>query len=159
HLHYAPKKTFRIAYSLESPVLSKVSEEAQQAVLKTVEWLRAQGHSVVEKTPEIDGVHLMKSYYVMNSGETTAMMGNIESALQRKLTINDMELVTWVLYNAGKTISAAAYSNTLSTWDQAAEVMANFNEEFDLFLTPATADSAPKVGAEWQDEAMLDRMR
>ena len=51
HLHYAPKKTFRIAYSLESPVLSKVSKEAQQAVLKTVEWLRAQGHSVVEKTP------------------------------------------------------------------------------------------------------------
>lgn len=159
HLHYAPKKTFKIAYSLESPVLSKVSEEAQQAVLKTVEWLRAQGHSVVEKTPEIDGVHLMKSYYVMNSGETTAMMGNIESALQRKLTINDMELVTWVLYNAGKTISAAAYSNTLSTWDQAAEVMANFNESFDLFLTPATADSAPKVGTEWQDEAMLNRMR
>lgn len=159
HLHYAPKKTFRIAYTLESPVLSKVSEEAQKAVLKTVEWLRAQGHSVVEKAPEIDGVHLMKSYYIMNSGETTAMMGNIESALQRKLTINDMELVTWVLFTAGKTISAAAYSNTLNTWDQAAEVMAGFNESFDLFLTPATADSPPKVGTEWQDETMLERMR
>lgn len=159
HLYYAPKNSFKIAYSLESPVLSTVSEEAKKAVLKTVDWLRTQGHSVVEKTPKIDGVHLMKSYYIMNSGETTAMMGNIETALQRKLTINDMELVTWVLYNAGKTISAAEYSNTLSTWDQAAEIMANFNEEFDLFLTPATADSAPKVGTIWQDEAMLERMR
>lgn len=150
---------FSIAYSLESPVLSEVSEEAKKAVLKTVDWLKAQGHTVVEKTPPIDGVDLMKSYYVMNSGETTAMMESIETTLQRKLTIDDMELVTWVLYNAGKTISAAAYSKTLNTWDRAAEVMAEFNEEFDLFLTPATADSAPKVGTSWQDETMLERMR
>lgn len=101
----------------------------------------------------------MKSYYVMNSGETTAMMESIETTLQRKLTIDDMELVTWVLYNAGKTISAAAYSKTLNTWDRAAEVMAEFNQEFDLFLTPATAESAPKVGTQWQDEDMLERMR
>lgn len=150
---------FSIAYSLKSPVLSEVSEDAKKAVLKTVDWLKAQGHMVVEKTPPIDGVDLMKSYYIMNSGETTAMMESIETTLQRKLTIDDMELVTWVLYNAGKTISAAAYSKTLNTWDRAAEVMAEFNEEFDLFLTPATADSAPKISTPWQDEAMLERMR
>lgn len=150
---------FNIAYSLESPILSELSDEAKKAVLKTVDWLKAQGHTVVEKTPPIDGVDLMKSYYVMNSGETTAMMESIETILQRKLTIDDMELVTWVLYNAGKTISAAAYSKTLNTWDQAAEVMAEFNQEFDLFLTPSTADSAPKVGTQWQDETMLERMR
>ena len=154
-----PTPQFSIAYSLESPILSEVSDEAKKAVLKTVDWLKAQGHTVVEKTPPIDGVDLMKSYYVMNSGETTAMMESIEITLQRKLTIDDMELVTWVLYNAGKTISAAAYSKTLNTWDRAAEVMAEFNQEFDLFLTPATADSAPKVGAQWQDEVMLERMR
>lgn len=154
-----PTPHFSIAYSLESPILSEVSEEAKNAVLKTVDWLKAQGHSVIEKTPPIDGVNLMKSYYVMNSGETTAMMESIETTLQRKLTIDDMELVTWVLYNAGKTISAAAYSKTLNTWDRAAEVMAEFNQEFDLFLTPATAESAPKVGTQWQDEDMLERMR
>ena len=154
-----PTPQFRIAYSLESPILSEVSEEAKKAVLKTVDWLKAQGYTVVEKTPPIDGVDLMKSYYVMNSGETTAMMESIETTLQRKLTIDDMELVTWVLYNAGKTISAAAYSKTLNTWDRAAEVMAEFNQEFDLFLTPATAESAPKVGTQWQDEDMLKRMR
>lgn len=154
-----PTPHFSIAYSLESPILSEVSEEAKNAVLKTVDWLKAQGHSVIKKTPPIDGVNLMKSYYVMNSGETTAMMESIETTLQRKLTIDDMELVTWVLYNAGKTISAAAYSKTLNTWDRAAEVMAEFNQEFDLFLTPATAESAPKVGTQWQDEDMLERMR
>lgn len=37
--------------------------------------------------------------------------------------------------------------------------MANFNESYDLYLTPATAEAAPKVGVQWQDEATIDRMR
>lgn len=152
-------KKFRVAYSLESPILSKVSQEAKTAVLNTVGWLKSQGHTVVEKTPPIDGIDLMKSYYIMNSGETTAMLESIENSIGRKLTIDDMELVTWVLFSAGKTISAAQYSNTLSTWDRAAETMAEFNQEYDLYLTPATADSAPKVDYPWQDEEMLERMR
>lgn len=152
-------KKFRIAYSLESPVLSEVSEEAKEAVLNTVNWLQSQGHTAAEKTPPIDGIDLMKSYYIMNSGETTAMLEGIEKKLSRKLTIDDMELVTWVLFSAGKTISAAQYSNTLNTWDRAAEVMAEFNKDYDLYITPATADSAPEVDYPWQDESTLERMR
>ncbi|WP_051910461.1 amidase [Carnobacterium pleistocenium] len=153
------RKIFRIAFSLDSPVQTPVSAEAKKAVLKTVKWLEANGHQVTEKTPEIDGIQLMKSYYAMNSGETTAMMEGIEKKLQRSVTIEDMELVTWVLYTAGKSISAASYSNTLTTWDQAAEVMANFNDSYDLYLTPATAEAAPEVGVQWQDKVILDQMR
>lgn len=154
-----PAKKFRIAFSLASPIHSVVSEEAKQAVLDTVKWLEANGHQVTEAAPDIDGIHLMKSYYIMNSGETTAMLEGIEQSLQRKLTIEDMELVTWALFNAGKSLSAASYSHTLNTWDQTAETMAHFNETYDLYLTPATAEAAPKVGAEWQSEAILERMR
>lgn len=158
-LHHLQSKSFRIAFSLESPIGTVVNEEAKKAVLKTVKWLEANGHQVTEKTPDIDGIKLMKSYYVMNSGETAAMMEGIEESLKRPLTFDDMELGTWVLYNAGKSISAASYSNTLTTWDQAAEVMADFNETYDLYLTPATADAAPEVGVQWQDESVLDQMR
>lgn len=158
-LHHLQSQSFRIAFSLESPIGTVVSEEAKKAVLKTVKWLEANGHQVTEKTPDIDGIKLIKSYYVMNSGETAAMMEGIEESLKRPLTIDDMELGTWVLYNAGKSISAASYSNTLTTWDQAAEVMADFNEIYDLYLTPATADAAPEVGVQWQDESVLDQMR
>lgn len=158
-LLHAQPKTFRIAFSLESPIGTAVSEEAKRAVLKTVFWLEANGHQVTEKKPDIDGIKLMKSYYVMNSGETAAMMEGIEESLKRPLTMDDMELGTWVLYNAGKSTSAASYSNTLTTWDQAAEVMADFNETYDLYLTPATADAAPEVGVQWQDKFVLDQMR
>src|SRR5699024_1671311 len=154
-----PAKKFRIAFSLTSQIHSVISEEAKQAVLDTVKWLEANGHQVTEATPDIDGIHLMKSYYIMNSGETTAMLEGIEQSLQRKLTIEDMELVTWALFNAGKSLSAASYSQSLNTWDQAAETMATFNETYDLYLTPATAETAPKVGTQWQSAATLERMR
>jgi amidase len=62
----------------------------------------------------------MESYYTMNAGETAAMMANLEASLERALTIDDMELMTWTLYNAGKNISAATYSNSLAAWDAAA---------------------------------------
>ncbi|MFP3649231.1 hypothetical protein SB822_61370, partial [Paraburkholderia sp. SIMBA_054] len=48
-------KPLSIAFSVESPVGTLVSEEAKQAVLKTVRWLEGQGHRVEEKTPDIDG--------------------------------------------------------------------------------------------------------
>ena len=154
----APKK-FRIAYSLASPVHGPVSSDAKKSVLSTVDWLRQKGYEVVECAPDIDGVALMQSYYTMNAGETAAMMVNLEQALQRTLTIDDMELMTWTLYNAGKSISAATYSNSLAAWDTAAETMAQFHETYDLYLTPTTADTAPLIEAKLQTNEQIERMK
>ncbi|ALV22430.1 amidase [Carnobacterium antarcticum] len=152
-----PKK-FRVAYSLVSPVHGPVSDEAKAAVLKTVRWLEQNGHQVVEEKPAIDGVSLMESYYIMNSGETAAMFANIEKGLQRPVTKSDMELMTWVLFNAGQSISASTYSNSIAAWDTAAEVMADFHQTYDLYLTPATADVAPRVDAKLQTDEQFERM-
>lgn len=159
HLEKRPQKKFRIAYSLQSPVLSPVSEEAKQAVLQIARWLEQEGHFVEEKEPAIDGIELMKSYYVMNCGETTAMLEEVEKGLDRSFALNDMELVTWVLYQSGKKVSAAAYSKTIQEWDRAAESMADFHQTYNLYLTPATAEAAPKVGVSWQTEELMEKMR
>ncbi|SEL15027.1 amidase [Carnobacterium iners] len=158
-LQQSPSKKFKIAYSLASPVHSPVSLDAKKSVLKTVEWLRQKGYEVVESTPNIDGVSLMQSYYTMNAGETAAMMANLEKTFQRALTIDDMELMTWTLYNTGKSISAATYSNSLAAWDTAAETMAHFHETYDLYLTPTTADSAPLIDANLQTDEQIERMK
>lgn len=152
------RRKFRVAYSLQSPVLSDVGVEARAAVMKMVRWLEANGHEVVEKDPDYDGVALMESYYIMNCGETTSMLQGMEKSLSRSYTLDDMELVTWVLYQAGKNVSAAAYSNTLKRWDATAEVMAHFHEDFDLLLTPTTAEAAPLVDTDWQSANLKEKM-
>lgn len=152
-------KPFRIAFSLESPIHSEVSQDAKDAVLKAVRWLEKQGHLVEEKNVPIDGISLMESYYIMNCGETTAVLESVEEQLARPFTLDDMELVTWVMYHAGKKVSAAAYSNTIKAWDRAAETMAQFRKHYDLFLTPTTAETAPKVGTKWQSDALMEQMK
>ncbi len=139
-------KPLNIAFSLESPVGTLVSEEAKTAVLKTVRWLEGQGHRIEEKTPDIDGVQLMREYYLMNSGEMALLKKNLEHSLGRRLTEDDMEIESWLLASAGRRVSAADYSASLAAWDAAAAKMAALHEHFDFYITPATAHAAPEIG-------------
>lgn len=139
-------KLMKIAYTTKSPVGTPVSEEAKSAVEKTVRWLEKQGHIVEERECPVDGKQLMRDYYMMNSGEMNATIRSLEKALGRTLTAEDMEIESWVLHEAGKVVSAAEYSESLASWDRAAELMANFHRMYDFYITPATAFPAPKVG-------------
>lgn len=140
------KRKFRIAFTTESPVGTPVSEEARHAVYKTVAWLEAQGHIVEEKANPVDGIRLMENYYIMNCGEMAGMVDSIEKTLGRPITFNDMEIVSWVLTAAGKHVTASEFTQSIAQWDVAAAQMAEFHQTYDLYVTPATAYSAPKIG-------------
>lgn len=152
------RRPFKIAFSLESPVHSQVSEEAKQAVLKTAAVLETLGYRVEEAKPQIDGIRLMEAYYAMNGAETDAMLTGIANNLGRSLTAEDMELISWSLYQYGKTISGGEYSLALGLWDQAAAVMAGFHESYDLLLQPTTAACAPRIDRAFQTQELKDRM-
>ncbi|WP_241536080.1 amidase family protein, partial [Indiicoccus explosivorum] len=141
-----PGNSLNIAFTLESPVGTPVSDEAKTAVLKTVRWLEREGHHVEEADHGVDGVALMRDYYVMNSGEMALVTRQLSGAAGRPLTADDMEIEGWLLAEAGKNISAADYSASIASWDAAAANMAAFHRTYDLYVTPATAQAAPKVG-------------
>jgi amidase len=140
------KRKFRIAYSVQSPVGTPVSADAAHAVHKTVKWLEEQGHLIEEKAPEIDGIRLMENYYIMNCGEMAADIQSIEESIGRKVTSDDIEIVSWVLKTAGEQVSAIQFTRSIAEWDVAAAQMAHFNRTYDLYITPATAYTAPRVG-------------
>ncbi|WP_455675463.1 amidase family protein, partial [Pradoshia sp.] len=140
------QRKFRIAYSVQSPVGTPVSADAAQAVHKTVKWLEEQGHHIEEKVPEIDGIRLMENYFIMNCGEMAADIQSIEEAIGRKVTSDDIEIVSWVLKTAGEQVSAVQFTRSIAEWDTAAAQMAHFNRTYDLYITPATAFTAPRVG-------------
>ncbi|MFC0302254.1 amidase [Virgibacillus soli] len=146
------KQTYRIAFTKKSPVGTPVSAEAVKAVEKTVKWLEQQGHIVEEKEPEVDGYQLMRNYFLMNSGEMSSLVRDLEQAFGREMTPADMEIESWVLNQAGKSVSAAEFSASLSSWDIAAAQMADFHQTYDFYVTPAAASIAPKVGELTHDE-------
>lgn len=153
--HHEPSnKKLRIAFSTTSPVGSLVSKEAIHAVEEAVIFLTAQGHEVFEIKYPVNGDQLIRSYYQMNGAETAAMFENIATQMKRELTINDMELMTWGLYQYGQKLSAASYIQSLNTWDAATVEMEKQFERFDLFLSPATAHPAPKIETDLQSDSI-----
>lgn len=154
------KRPLRIAFSLQSPIGSQVSADAKAAVLELLPVLEALGHQVVELSQyPLDGKELIASYYMMNSVETAQMFMGIEAGLGRKMTIEDMELMTWVLYRSGHTIPAYRYSQILQDWDQYSAKMAVFHETYDILLTPTVADVAPKHGQFALDKVLSKKLQ
>ncbi len=139
-------RPLRIAFTTASPVGSPVSAEASAAVHKTVRWLEAQGHAVEEKLSPVNGVRLMENYYTMNAGEVAAMFLSLEQMLARAIRPDEVDIITWVFAEAGKKVSAAEFVHSLNEWDVAAAQMAELSARYDLYVTPATALPAPRVG-------------
>ncbi|WP_217587829.1 amidase [Lentibacillus saliphilus] len=152
-------RPLKIAYTTASPVGTPVSDDAVRAVEKTVKWLEREGHIVEEQDNGVDGMQLMRNYFLMNSGEVATVVASMEEKLGRKLTADDMEIETWILNEAGKSVSAAAFSASLASWDEAAAQMARLHEDYDFYLTPTTAFTAPRVGELTFSEGEQQRLR
>lgn len=138
-------KSIKIGYTTKSPVGTKVSDDAINAVTNAVNFLEQEGFDVEEIDVPIDGVKVMESYYLMNAGETAAMFGNMANAMGREVKRDEMERLTWALYQTGQRVKAAEYVDALNLWDQTAYQMDLIHQQYPLVLTPTTAYVAPKA--------------
>ena len=152
------KKTLKIAFTTKSPVGTPVSDEAKLAVEKTVKWLEKEGHIVEEIDNGVDGIQLIKDYYLMNSGEISSLIQKLERSFGRPITSDDVEIETWLLNEAGKSVSAADFSASLASWDTAAAQMAILHQTYDFYITPATAFTAPEIGELTHSDAEQQKM-
>lgn len=157
----AQKKSsaLRVAWFDVSPVGTSVSADARRGLRETLDFLEEQGHQIIEIACPVDGEALINSYYVMNAAETAAMFAGIEAGRKEPLTSNDMELMTWTLYQYGQKISASEYIAALNCWDQAAAQMEGLFEEVDVLMTPTTAAAAPLISEDFQSDGIRDCMR
>ena len=138
----------KIAYSLKSPVGSVVSADAKAAILNAVTFLRQQGFQVVEKDSPVDGVKLMRAYYLGALSDGTVANYLAQQKLHRNLQASDVtehlvSPMTYALYEASKKApkeTKQIYNNELAL---VAAQMKSFHEEYSIYLTPTTATVAP----------------
>ena len=86
----------------KSPIESVVAPELRRRFVSG-DFLEGLGCVVEPIGWPVDGVEVMKNYYVMNSVETAAMFQGMEASFGRKFTKDDMELMTWGIYQSGGT--------------------------------------------------------
>lgn len=155
-----PFRPLKVAFSTVSPIGGKVSESAIKATKKAIRVLENLGHHVYEISDQtLNGIEAMQSYYIMNSVETAAMFDGIEGALGRSMTLEDMELMTWAIFQSGQKIPAKVYSKILAQWDLYSYQMAVFHEGYDILLTPTVADMAPKHGRFALSESLQNQLK
>ncbi|WP_314208854.1 amidase family protein [Vagococcus salmoninarum] len=151
-------KSLKIGYTTKSPVGTPVSLEAEAAVTEAVAFLRSQGFTVEAAEPAVDGVKLMESYYTIAAGSMGIINFLANQTLKRDAVIDDVELLTWGLYQTSKVTTS---DEVTAAWEFNQEVgaeMTRFHQEYPIFLTPTTAWTAPEIGNPLMSEAYQQQL-
>ncbi|SDI35550.1 amidase [Dolosicoccus paucivorans] len=135
-------RPLKIAYSFNiNSVDVPPTDEAKQAVEEMITALKELGHQVEEVDSPIDCQSLMESYFLMNGVETVKMLSGFDH-LQK----DDVEPLTWAIYQSGLKVPAYQYSQLLDLWDVEGAKMEQFHQDYDVLFMPATNGPAPKQG-------------
>jgi amidase len=138
--------SLKIAFNTESPLGTGTHDDCREAVLKTVKLLQDLGHKVEEAKPQLDGIKLANSYFMLYFGEIAADIELAKSVLKKKVGKKDFELTTWFFGWLGRCYNAGDFVSAMREWDIAARIMGQFNLKYDLYLTPTVAYPAAKIG-------------
>ena len=136
----------KIAFNTKSPIGTLVHMECINAVENAARLLEELGHHVEEAAPDVDGTGLANSYLTMYFGEVAAELRDLQLILKRKVSLKDVEPVTYTMGLLGKSFSSGDLVEALRKWDRAARKMGQFFKTYDLYLTPTTADLPAKIG-------------
>ena len=87
----------------------------------------------------------MKNYYTVAAGSAGIADFMARQKLKRPLERNDVELLTWALFQTGKNITS---EETTAAWTDIAlqaQAMDEFYQQYPILLTPTTAATAPSI--------------
>ncbi|HEN7591120.1 TPA: amidase [Streptococcus agalactiae] len=140
-------KSLPIAYTLKSPMGTEVSQDAKNAIMDNVIFLRKQGFKVTEIDLPIDGRALMRDYSTLAIG-----MGGAFSTIKKDLkkhgfTKEDVDPITWAVHviyqNSDKAELKKSIMEAQKHMDDYRKAMEKLHKQFPIFLSPTTASLAP----------------
>ncbi|HEN6422076.1 TPA: LPXTG cell wall anchor domain-containing protein [Streptococcus agalactiae] len=140
-------KSLPIAYTLKSPMGTEVSQDAKNAIVDNVTFLRKQGFKVTEIDLPIDGRALMRDYSTLAIG-----MGGAFSTIEKDLkkhgfTKEDVDPITWAVHviyqNSDKAELKKSIVEAQKHMDDYRKAMEKLHKQFPIFLSPTTASLAP----------------
>ncbi|UUV98038.1 amidase family protein [Vagococcus luciliae] len=133
----------KVGYTTTSPVGTPVSDDAKQAVMNAVNFLNSKGFVTEEITVPVDGVKLMHGYYEIATASGSLANFLAKQTLKRSLHIDDVDPVTWALYQASEFVHKEDLETVNAYNDEVKETMEALYKDYPLILTPTTASTAP----------------
>lgn len=105
------------------------------------------GHTVEEAQPKFD-VDLMNiAFTVVWSAGLASTLEGISRILGQPMKPEDMEPLTWALYEIGRQESGADYLLAVQTLQGIGRKVARFHRDYDIWLTPTLAEPPLPIGS------------
>ncbi len=136
----------RIAFHTRALDGGPIHPDAVEAVTRAAKLCGELGHEVTEDAPKFDLMEIMPDFTVV---WTTSIGYSIEAAkrlIGRAPEREQLESLTWNLYELGKGITAAQYLVAINGLQRFSHGFARFFEKYDLWMTPTLGLPPVKLG-------------
>jgi amidase len=131
--------------------LAPVAPVCVRAVDKVATRLESLGHEVTDASPDaLDDLSALVAFTTIQASAVAHEVTRLAALVGRAIEADDVERLTWALYEQGRSITAAEYIAALEAARAWTRRMARWWDEhgdaFDLLLTPTMAEPPPLLG-------------
>lgn len=143
-----PPQRLRIGFIKHPPRDLEIHPACVAAVEETAAKLADLGHEVSEAHPSaLEEPELVIHYVNVVAANVAQALASWGQKVGKEIEQADVESLTWVLAERGRSLSAQEYLATIDYVHGLGRRIASWWEEgFDLLLTPTTAQPAPPLG-------------
>jgi amidase len=141
-----PPRKLRVALMLTDHRGAKLHSECLAAVENAAKLCTILGHTVEEADPELDMVALRPLNARISAANTARSCNMRWKALRRDPNPDDVEAVTWAVYQRGMKVSGVEYIEAIAAAHAAGRKMGKFLTSYDIILSTTLAGPPPKLG-------------
>jgi amidase len=141
-----PPGILRIALAVDTPGGTPLDSECRKAAEEAAKLCESLGHRVEEKRLPVDNSSMREAFLTVINVSVARTLSDASKTLGREVTINDVEPVTWSMFQQGRATDVIAYSRAIAAAHQVGLVMARFQENYDVILSPTLAKPPVRLG-------------
>lgn len=136
----------RIALAVATPAGTPLDSECKKAAVEAAKLCESLGHKIEEARPPIEDAWMREAFLTVLRVSTARTLDDAARTLGRPVTEKDVELVTWVIAQAGRAVTSVAYSRAIATMHQVGLAMAKFQKSYNIILSPTLAKPPVPLG-------------
>jgi amidase len=141
-----PPRKLRIALMLKDHRSAKLHPECLSAVQTAAKLCASLGHTVEEADPGLDMVALRPLNSRISAANIARSCNMRWKALGHEPNTDEVEAVTWAVYQRGLKVSGVEYIEAIAAAHAAGRKMAAFLSSYDVILSTTLAGPPPKLG-------------
>jgi Asp-tRNA(Asn)/Glu-tRNA(Gln) amidotransferase A subunit family amidase len=142
----APGPALRIALVTRTPAGEAVDPECERAARETARVLEGLGHRVEEASLSSVEHGFGPAFRIIIAANVRAAIEFHAAKTGRQPGPDDLEKVTWAMFEAGARASAADYARSIVAVHRTGRQLAGLFQTFDLVLSPTLPRPPQKIG-------------